>query len=295
VKCKYIIRKRQIGDVLWIEPIINEMAKRYKKIYVYTKFNELFENYPLTNVIFKNKLNLLEKFGAFIEKYLGSNFLFINMEMSYEKKPHLHILHAYQEKAALEKKNVYPKLYLSSEEQNETSIHAKNYAIIHLESLTDKNYRKVYGIQWDEICSYFKSKDLAVVLVGKSPYNINGAKFVQTNNLRELISLINKCKIFIGIDSGPSHIAAALKKPALIFFGAVNPEFRHFKEQFTGYFLQQPCEYAGCYHDVISKFGQTCKLVGDNGIPKCSLHSNDYLLKHIQKLLTDISYDSEVY
>jgi len=110
-----------------------------------------------------------------------------------------------------------------------------------------------------------------------------------------LIALINKCDLFIGIDSGPSHIATSLGKPALIFFGAVNPLLRHFPGKFQGSFLQQPCEFSGCYHEVISKSGQTCRLVGDSGIPKCSLHTNAYLLNAINNLTTEINHDSEVY
>ena len=34
---KYIVRKRQLGDVLWAEPIIDEIALKYKKVIVHTK------------------------------------------------------------------------------------------------------------------------------------------------------------------------------------------------------------------------------------------------------------------
>ena len=40
---KYIVRKRQLGDVLWAEPIIDEIALKYKKVIVLiTIFNSLF-------------------------------------------------------------------------------------------------------------------------------------------------------------------------------------------------------------------------------------------------------------
>jgi hypothetical protein len=57
----YLIRKRALGDVLWIEPVIRQLATRHKRVIVHTRHNELFLNYPLANVIFREKLGLAEK------------------------------------------------------------------------------------------------------------------------------------------------------------------------------------------------------------------------------------------
>jgi len=165
---KYIIRKRQIGDVLWIEPVIRALSGRYSKVYVYTKYNELFENYPLKNVVFKSKLNLLEKLGALAERILGTAFLFINLDMSYEKKPHLHILHAYQQKAGLPVTYEYPKLYLNRKEEEVEFYPGKKYIILHLESFTDKNYRKVFGINWEIILKHFINLVSTFILIVKN-------------------------------------------------------------------------------------------------------------------------------
>ena len=117
-----------------------------------------------------------------------------------------------------------------------------------------------------------------------SPPEIDGVQTVKTT-IREMISLINGSSFFIGIDSGPSHIAASLGIPALIFFGAVNPSYRHFSQLFKGSFLQQYCEFAGCYHEQVSATGVECRLVGDNGIPKCSLHTTEYVISNIDLLI----------
>jgi hypothetical protein len=105
-----------------------------------------------------------------------------------------------------------------------------------------------------------------------------------------MIALINKASFFIGIDSGPSHIAASFSTPALIFFGSVNPSYRHFKSLFNGFFLPQHCEFAGCYHEIVSLSGPTCKLVGDEGIPECSLHSNDFLFRYLDQILSKCGF-----
>ncbi len=43
-------------------------------------------------------------------------------------------------------------------------------------------------------------------------------------NLKELVSLISKCHYFICNDTGPMHIAAALKIPVFAIFGPANPK-----------------------------------------------------------------------
>ena len=158
--------------------------------------------------------------------------------------------------------------------------------VLHLESLTDRNYRKVYGVDWEKVVSELAARSFTVLLIGKEPMPIAGAIPVKTS-LREMMGLIRGASFFIGIDSGPSHIAAALGTPSLIFFGAVNPDFRHFRQLLRGRILQQYCEYAGCYHESYSIKGVTCRLVGDEGIPKCSLHTTEYVLNNIDLLIKD--------
>lgn len=50
-----------------------------------------------------------------------------------------------------------------------------------------------------------------------------GIIFPGNLNLRMLIVLINKCKVFISNDTGPMHIAASLKAPVVAIFGSSSP------------------------------------------------------------------------
>jgi heptosyltransferase-2 len=60
----------------------------------------------------------------------------------------------------------------------------------------------------DTICEELP-KDLVINLAGKT-------------SLRELVALIDCCSLFLTNDSGPMHIAAALKKPLVALFGSTN-------------------------------------------------------------------------
>jgi hypothetical protein len=272
----YLVRKRAIGDVLWIEPLIRQLALRAKKVVVYTKYPELFLNYPLTNVRFTNRLSTIEKAIWALQKAFGFWHIFIDLDGAYEQA------------AGLPCTREYPRLYLSEEERAFRPAEAGDgkYIVLHLESLTDRNYRKVYGIDWEKVVAAHKQKGYTTILIGKSPERIPGAIVVRTS-VREMMGVIRNAAFFIGIDSGPSHLAAALGVPALIFFGAVNSDFRHFKDLLKGRILQQPCEHFGWYHEANAETGWSCRLVGDEGIPKCSMHSTEYVLNNIDLLLKE--------
>ena len=45
---------------------------------------------------------------------------------------------------------------------------------------------------------------------------------VETDNLREVTALIAACDIYIGNDTGPMHIAAAVGTPVVALFGSTN-------------------------------------------------------------------------
>jgi ADP-heptose:LPS heptosyltransferase len=282
----YLIRKRALGDVLWIEPVIRQLAARYKKVIVHTKYNELFDNYPLHNVHFKEELNLFEKMLSRLGSLIKSPFLFINLDNAYEQHPKMHFLNAYQQKAGLPLTEEYPRIYFSAAEKEQVHIPAEKYVTLHIESFSTRNYRNVYGINWDEIVQYLGEKGYAVIQVGKNPDAIKGTRHVSTS-IRDMMVLIKKSAFFIGIDSGPSHIAASLGVPAILFFGSINPQYRHFKSLFKGYILQQPCEFANCYHEQPGS-EPVCRLVGDAGIPKCSLHTTAYLKNHIDLIVKEI-------
>ena len=54
-----------------------------------------------------------------------------------------------------------------------------------------------------------------------------GARVLTGLSLKELIALIGLARIFVGNDSGPMHVAAALKRPLVAVFGSSNADVWH--------------------------------------------------------------------
>ena len=278
----YILRKKAMGDVLWIEPIIRNMAVKHKKVIVHTYFNDLFNNYPYPNVTFRNKLSLFEKIGRNL--HLPN---FISLDECYEKTPKMHILHAYQLRAHLPLTEEYPQLYLDAAEQEQFK--GTRYVVLHLEGSSEKNYRKIYGVSWAEVIAFVKKAGYEVLYIGGQDAQADAAGAVyKRTSLREMIALLYHASLFIGIDSGPSHIATSFSIPSLLFFGAVTFDYRHFRHLFNGYLMQNDCQFAGCYHNVpdYRKAPQlVCRIVGDAGIPPCTSHSTAAVLQQVQQLI----------
>jgi ADP-heptose:LPS heptosyltransferase len=283
---KYVLRKGAMGDVLWIEPLIKSLAASYKRVVVVSKYIELFDNYPLKNVTFVSELSLTAKIFYGLEKLFKVQYFFINLRDSYERNPTVHLLLAYFAKAKESATFIYPSLYLSDAEKSKKISAYSKYAVIHLDKYPDKqNFRNVHGIDWQDVASRIRGLGYDVVQIGKREHRLNGVEFLDTS-LRDLIALINNCAFFIGPDSGPSHLAACLQKPAIIMFGSVDPWLRHIKHQFNGFIMQGHCELAGCYHRQPVR-EQICLIEGNGteGPPKCSVHSTEEINRYIASLV----------
>jgi hypothetical protein len=280
----HIYRANAFGDVLWTEPVIRYLASKKKYVNVITNYPEVFENYPSPYLILNKPVPKWKKNLLKVLPFLGFSKKIIKLDMAYEKTPKIHVLKAYFKAAKIQDEVLsLPKIYLTEEEKKR--IIPENYAVLHIDK-NPLNHRNIYGVDWNEVFRYIQGLGLKVIQISKNGDDLYGEWF-KTRDMREVMSLVYNASLFIGLDSGPSHIAGCFQIPSAIFFGSVNPEFRHLDNK-NKIFLQQPCEYAGCYHEVVSSRGKDCRLVGPEGIPKCSLHTTEYVLNAIKQLAPEI-------
>ncbi len=96
-------------------------------------------------------------------------------------------------------------------------------------------------------------------------------------SIPELLWVIKRAKLFVGNDSGPTHLAAALGVPTVVVFGSSDSEVwypwkaRH--EVVQNYFACNPCP------------GYQCLVYGE---PKCILSITALQVKHaIERVLSN--------
>lgn len=77
-----------------------------------------------------------------------------------------------------------------------------------------------------ELAEWIKSKGIDVVIVGlRKGEKYPGFDMRGKTDLKKLILLIKNARLVIANDSGPAHIAVAMKKPLIAFFGPTVPQF----------------------------------------------------------------------
>jgi ADP-heptose:LPS heptosyltransferase len=254
---------------MWTEPIVRHFLSEKEEVSIYTSHPCIFDHYPSKNLYINQMNKLLPLEEPPISLQLG-------------EMPQMHLLECFRQQAGIsDMKLSSPQLHLSVEEKKRI---VKNpYVILHLDFYHHSvNFRNVYGIHWKEIISYLQMRGWEVYQI--SPNNDHlVAPWLPTRNFREVMSLLYHSDLFIGLDSGPSHIASSLQIPSIIFFGSVNPQFRHL-DQHKKIFLQSPCPHAHCYHKVPMQFGQPCRLVSDRVAPPCCIQDTSSVIQAIETL-----------
>lgn len=264
------VRNRGFGDNIWAEPIVRHFLATREDVLIFTPYPCIFDHYPTSQLY----LNCQEKIFPMQEYPISLRF---------EEKPKMHYLEAFREQAGLpDLKLSYPRLYLSEIEKKKKI--RKRYAILHLDFYEIKNiFRNSYGIEWEQVIASIRSLGLEPIQISKYGKNLI-ARWVKTEDFRQIMSLCYHADLFVGLDSGPSHIAAAMGIPSVLFFGSVNPRFRHLDNK-KKVFLQSPCPFPHCYHEIPNTFGQPCRFVSLNQAPPCCIHKTDQVIEAIKKVL----------
>lgn len=264
------VRNIGFGDNIWTEPIVRHFLAEKEDVLIFTAHPCIFDHYPNSGLY----LNCHEKLFP-LEKN--------SIDLRFEETPKMHYLEAFREQAGLpDLKLSYPRLYLSKMEKKRKV--RKRYAILHFDFYNVENiFRNSYGIEWQEVVTFIRSLGLQPIQISKYGKDLM-AQWVKTKDFRQIMSLCYHADLFIGLDSGPSHIAAVMGVPSVIFFGSVNPHFRHLDNK-KKVFLQSPCPFAHCYHEIPNTFGQPCRLIGPNQVPPCCIHKTDKVIEAIKKVL----------
>ena len=141
----------------------------------------------------------------------------------------------------------------------------KKYALIHAD-IRPEPHRNIYNFDWTKPVKVLKSLGYEVFQVGTSNVEIPGTIQLRTPGTVFLMGVVAGADMFLGIDSGISHIASAFDIPSIIFFGSVNPRVIHpslvnkdIIHRHDGFMSRnRVCDRPFCWSAALSTNGQDC-------------------------------------
>jgi heptosyltransferase-3 len=274
-----ILLAEHLGDIVASEPIIDALHTKFQDAQIYWIVKPIFApiliNHPgLSKVILET--NLL--FSIFISRKNAFTH-FYNLHLNeLRKDPYFgtKLVNPYAEEIDLTIHNYYkssnllgnfsrlchlnldrtaPSIFIGQSHINLPF--EGNYWVLHRKS-TDIN-REWPDENWIQLLDLLTQEyGINVVEIGTNdPLNYSSKRFlnlVGKTSIEETCRLIKSARFFLGIDSGPTHIANAFKIPALILCG----HFANFKKYMSYSGAYQ--EKGGIAHIYFNASGSTREL-----------------------------------
>lgn len=166
-----------------------------------------------------------------------------------------------------------PKVYPSAKDEEsaeefikENNISAEDFtAVIHpYAGYSSKNW--LDGRFAELMRSLYAKYNARIILAGSGKDKINNDKLIDRSrvpainaadrtSLGSLTSLISKASVFIGVDSGPSHIAALTKTPCVVLYSGTNNPWEWGPRNDKAIIIQtdipcKGCERMNCEHNI---------------------------------------------
>jgi ADP-heptose:LPS heptosyltransferase len=262
-----------MGDVIMMEPVME---------YFYNKnYRVVLDCTPSFYNLFYNHFYKVEHVAHIKEDM--SKWRVINLDMAYEVQPKALVLESYFKIAGVANPPLRNPM-INPMVSKENKLFDK-YVVLHIAD-TKIPHRNIQGIDWVPIVNDLKARGYVVIQVGikerghRPEDDVAPRINTQTENF--LAYVIGGADLFIGNDSGCAHIAVACGVKSVIFFGSVKPEYRyHDLSKIT--VIQEPCEFAGCYHEVVSERGVECRFNKEK--PPCVQFTNKELSEKLKALI----------
>lgn len=269
-----INRTGAMGDVIQVEPILHEYFKLGYRVVLKTlpQFYSLFAAHYFPIESFETLNQALP-------------YKYIDLDMAYEAKPRQLHLKSYYEMAGVDSEIRSPKLNFIS--TPEIKIIKQKYVVIHVDR-REQPHRNAEFVAWWKVTDHLKSKGYLVIQISKNE-SMNLEAIQMTTITEQMMAyVISGCDLFVGVDSGPSHVAVATGRRCVILFGSVNPEYIHADLEniraITLHGKEYPvCDTPYCWHNSITTTGQECVVHKDE--PPCTKFGSELIIKAINELI----------
>ncbi|WP_158561349.1 glycosyltransferase family 9 protein [Emticicia sp. C21] len=288
-----IILTQQFGDIVAGEPITRQIRGKHPDDYIIwvvkPVFRELLENNPNLNDIIEefcaNQRKLIIDSGVFDvlynlqfqnNSYCSVCNVYVENPVADAKDITIHnyyfqgnLLTIQQKIAGVATEDLAPNIFITDAHRDKVdSLNLPNkYLVVHCQSA--QNSRNWDSSKWEELINYLIEKtDYYIVEIGlSSDLNIQNKRYINLCgklNLLETGEVIRRALLFIGIDSGPAHLANAVGTYGVIMIGKL--------ENFTSHI-----PYSGKY-----KSGENALILRNTEGPSSEIPVQD-LIKVIQQ------------
>lgn len=206
-----IRRKYAVGDVLLTTPVIRALHEKMPlcPIYVETDSPELFDKNPCVKLALKEFKEMLK------------DTMVIDLNGAYERTPQKHAIDCYAEAAGLDPATVGRKLeYFGAESPPMRGLSGK-WCAIHI-GPTAWNGKNWPVDRWNAVAQALRKQGWKILLFGSPPKRADVLVDLDMrgqSGYPELAALLSQCKLFVGVDSFPAHMASAMKVPCVVLFG----------------------------------------------------------------------------
>lgn len=251
-----IILTQQFGDIVAGEPITRQIRGKHPNDYIIwlvkPVFRELLENNPSLDGIIDefcaNQRRLIINSGIFDvlynlqfrnNSYCSVCNVYVENPVADAKDITIHnyyfqgnLLTVQQMIAGLPTDDLAPNLFITDTHRakvNSLQLPGK-FIVVHCQSA--QNSRNWDSAKWEELINYLIQKtDYYIVEIGlSSDLNILDKKYINLCgklSLLETGEVIRRAKLFIGIDSGPAHLANAVGTYGIIMIGKLENFINH--------------------------------------------------------------------
>lgn len=192
-----------MGDVILTTPIIERLSQQYDIINFQTRSPQVLENNPHIDMVYG---------GSSLCEFSGYDKIF-ELDLAYEKRPKMHIIDAYSMEAFGDTETSHIcKLY-------EDKYPKEDYIVFHMAQSWEN--RTWHYESWVKLWQLLTIDGHQIKLVGAGDdFNFGPSEnnLVGKQTFWELVSTIQRAKLFVGMDSGPLHIAQAVSTDSVGIF-----------------------------------------------------------------------------
>jgi ADP-heptose:LPS heptosyltransferase len=205
-------RMGALGDVILATPIVRRLRRENPSAQIWMQ-----TAYPN---VFDGNVHLNPPPIESVDRY-------IDLDLAYERRPHMHTVCAYMQQAfgddgdpADRQQELFYRLDIPFTVP-------RPFVVVHATGVSWRS--KIRSPQWwRDVHTQLRQAGFTTVAIGTPGDFADGAQIDarQQNHLPTLAGLMHQAACFVGVDSGPLHIAGATDVPIVSLFTVCRPELR---------------------------------------------------------------------